>query len=97
MRSTKQLSITLPTDMAEMVRTKVESGEYASESEVIRDGLRALIARDRALEHWLREEVAPAYDEMKSDKSKSLSAEKMRATLQHHHEKREQVAKKKRL
>lgn len=35
MRSTKQLSITLPHEMAEMVSTRVESGEYASESEVI--------------------------------------------------------------
>ena len=33
MRSTRQLSITLPNEMAEMVRAKVESGEYASESE----------------------------------------------------------------
>ena len=95
MRSTKQLSITLPMDMADMVRGKVESGEYASESEVIRDGLRVLLARDRALEQWLREEVAPAYDALRSDKSKGLSAEKMRAALKVHHEKREHGAKKK--
>lgn len=96
MRSTKQLSITLPTEMAEMVRGKVESGEYASESEVIRDGLRVLLARDRALEHWLREEVAPAYDAMKSGESKGLSAEHVRGALKERHEKREQAAKKKR-
>jgi putative addiction module CopG family antidote len=42
MRSTKQLSITLPHEMAELVRSKVESGAYASESEALRDGLRAL-------------------------------------------------------
>ena len=29
MRSTQQFSITLPHEMAVMVRTKVESGEYA--------------------------------------------------------------------
>jgi antitoxin ParD1/3/4 len=34
----------------------------ASESEVIRDGLRALLARDAAVEHWLRECVAPVFD-----------------------------------
>ena len=62
MRSTQQLSITLPHEMAEMARTKVESGEYASESEVIRDGLRALEMHDRALEAWLREDVAGAYE-----------------------------------
>jgi metal-responsive CopG/Arc/MetJ family transcriptional regulator len=41
MRNTLSLSITLPHDMAQMVEDKVASGAYASESEVIRDGLRA--------------------------------------------------------
>jgi len=51
MRSTTQLSITLPNEMAEMVKSKVESGEYASESEVIRDGLRAMHGR-RKTSFW---------------------------------------------
>ncbi len=37
MRSTKQMSITLPHEMAQLVKDKVAKGEYASESEVIRD------------------------------------------------------------
>jgi antitoxin ParD1/3/4 len=53
MRTTQQPSITLPNDMADVVKEKVRSGEYANESEVIRDGLRALLARDRAVENWL--------------------------------------------
>ena len=81
MRSTQQFSVTLPNDMAQMVRTKVASGEYASESEVIRDGLRALQARDKALEHWLRTEVAAAYDELKADPSKGRTAEQVLASL----------------
>ena len=48
MRTTQQMSITLPNDMADIIKTKVQGGEYASESEVIRDGVRALLARDRA-------------------------------------------------
>jgi putative addiction module CopG family antidote len=47
MRSTRQLSITLPNEIAELVRAKVATGVYATESEVIRDGLRSLLARDR--------------------------------------------------
>jgi len=35
------MSITLPNELAVAVREKVASGEYASESEVVRDGLRA--------------------------------------------------------
>lgn len=81
MRSTQQFSVTLPNDMAQMVKTKVSSGEYASESEVIRDGLRALQARDKALENWLRTEVAAAYDEMKADPSKGRTPEQVLGSL----------------
>ncbi|MBO0140603.1 type II toxin-antitoxin system ParD family antitoxin [Agrobacterium sp. Ap1] len=77
MRTTQSLSITLPIEMAEMVKAKVASGEYASESEVIRDGLRTLIARDAAIEKWLVEEVAPAYDEMKAHPERALSIEEV--------------------
>ena len=81
MRTTKQFSITLPHEMAQIVRAKVESGEYASESEVIRDGLRALQLHERALETFLREQVAPAYDAIKADPSRAVSAETVRASL----------------
>ena len=72
MRTTRQLSVTLPIEMADMVRTRVESGRYASESEVIRDGLRALQDREAALERWLIEEVVPAYDAYMADPSRGV-------------------------
>ncbi|ANM10959.1 plasmid stabilization protein [Rhizobium leguminosarum bv. trifolii] len=75
MRTTQSLSITLPIEMAEMVKAKVASGEYATESEVIRDGLRTLAARDAAVERWLREDVAPVYDELKAHPERSVSLE----------------------
>lgn len=81
MRTTRQMSVTLPHEMADMVRSKVTSGEYASESEVIREGLRALAARDRAVEAWLRDQVAPAYDRLLADPSSGLSADDVRARL----------------
>ncbi len=87
MRSTQQLSITLPKDMAQLIRAKVEAGEYASESEVIRDGLRTLLARDRVVESWLRDQVAPAYDALKSDPTRAVSAEDVRAELVAEHAK----------
>ncbi len=46
MRTTQQFSITLPNEMAAVVKAKVMTGKYATESKVIRDGLRALMARD---------------------------------------------------
>ncbi|WP_417564469.1 ribbon-helix-helix domain-containing protein [Microbacterium sp.] len=81
MRTTKQLSITLPNEMATALRERVASGEYASESEVIRDGLRALFARDVAVESWLRTEVVAAYDELRSDPSATVSAQDVRMHL----------------
>ncbi len=62
MHATKSLNITLPLEMAEMVEAKVASGQYASESDVIRDGLRTLAAQDAALDHWLVEEVGASID-----------------------------------
>ncbi|WP_191057707.1 ribbon-helix-helix domain-containing protein, partial [Geminicoccus harenae] len=38
--TTEKLSITLPHDMAAMIRGKVRTGAYASSSEVIREALR---------------------------------------------------------
>jgi antitoxin ParD1/3/4 len=64
-----------------MVRAKVEAGEYATESEVIRDGLRTLAARDRAVEAWLREHVVPAAKALKADPGRALAADQVRANL----------------
>lgn len=85
MRTTKQLSITLPTEMADVIKAKVATGEYATESEVIRDGLRVLMARDRAVENWLLEQVIPAYDALKADPSRAVSVEQVRARLATEH------------
>ncbi len=42
MARTEKLSITLPLEMAKKVREMVQSGEYASNSEVMRNALRSL-------------------------------------------------------
>ncbi len=89
MRTTQQLSITLPNEMADMVKARVRTGEYASESEVIRDGLRVLLARDRAFETWLNAQVGPAYDALKADPSRALTADELRTRLAREHAKSE--------
>lgn len=87
MRTTQQLSITLPNEMADAVKAKVQAGEYATESEVIRDGLRALMARDRAVDSWLHQQVGLAYDALRADPSLAVSAEHVRARLAAEHAK----------
>ena len=88
MRTTKAISITLPHDMVRMIKTRVTSGEYASESEVIRDGLRTLQARDRAMERWLRDEVARSYDEYKVDPGTAIPAAKVLSRIRQRRSKR---------
>lgn len=83
MSATRSFSITLPADMAQMVEDKVSSGEYASENEVIREGLRALAARD-AVEEWLREEVAPTYDAAMADPGRALPGDKAWRVVERH-------------
>ena len=81
MRSTQQFSITLPNEMADWLKARVAAGEYATESEVIRDGLRALIARDRAMDAWLREEVIPAAHALQADPGRALSVAEVQRHL----------------
>jgi putative addiction module CopG family antidote len=87
MRSTKQLSITLPHEMAELVRSKVESGAYASESEVLRDGLRALQMHDSALEKWLTNEVVPSIEAVRKNPGLVRTGEQVRTSLAQAHKK----------
>ena len=81
MRSTQQFSITLPNEMAEQIEKKVESGAYASVSEVVREGIRTLLDRDVALEKWLREEVVKSYDEYRADPSTAIPIEEAKARI----------------
>lgn len=85
MRQSKPLTITLPQKMADDVKARVASGAYASESEVIREGLRALAtqeeAYERALEHWLQTEGKKRAAEHAAGRSKSIPADQFRANM----------------
>lgn len=85
MRTPRQLSITLPNDMADAIRQRVASGAYASESEVVRDGLRTLFARDRAIEAWVHTEVVGAYDALVADPTAAVGVDEVRARLSARH------------
>ena len=54
----------------------------------VRDGLRALSARDHAIESWLHTEVSSAYDELKADPSQGIPAQQIRDQLAKLHESR---------
>lgn len=81
MTAAKQSSIVLPDDLSERVREKVRSGQYASEAELIAESLTVLEERDAALESWIDEQVAPAYDAWKADPSRATPIEDAFARL----------------
>ena len=81
MRTSRQMSVTLPHAMADAVRARVAAGRYASESEVIREGLRALAEQERAVEAWLHGPVAAAYDAVMDGSAELLTPEEVRAGL----------------
>ena len=81
MASSQKLSISLPQEQADLVQALASSGRYASASAVISDGLRVLQARDAAVERWLREEVVPAYEELRADPSKGQTVAQARAEV----------------
>ena len=67
-------TVSLSEEQAEFIDAKVRSGDYASASEVVRAGLRALKERDEAIERWLRDEVAPVYDALRDDPGRAVSS-----------------------
>lgn len=74
MSGVSKRTFSLPAEQAAYIDAKVESGAYASSSEVIRAGLRALQERDAAVERWLRDEVVPVYDAMEAHPERKISA-----------------------
>ena len=77
-------TISLPPAQASYIDALVETGTYASASEVVRAGLRALQERDAAVERWLKEEVVPVYDAMQADPGRGIPADQLLAALRAH-------------
>jgi antitoxin ParD1/3/4 len=67
--------------MQDRVDSRVQSGAYASASEVLRAGLRALDREEAAIEAMLRRKVREALD----DPRPSIPADQVFAELRAHH------------
>lgn len=73
MQIAEKLSITLPAEMVRVIRDKVDSGAYSSNSEVIREALRGWMEReqrlrnlDRAIVLGIDDAVAGRVDDIES-------------------------------
>jgi antitoxin ParD1/3/4 len=85
MPAAEKRTISLPPAQARYIDTLVDTGTYASASEVVRAGLRALQERDAAVERWLKEAVVPVYDAMLADPGRAISAKQVSAAMRAHH------------
>jgi antitoxin ParD1/3/4 len=83
--STQKRTFSLPAMQSKYIDKLVKSGGYASGSEVVRAGLRALQERDAAMEQWLREEVLPVYEKYQADPSRVISAEQVFEDIRRRH------------
>ncbi len=79
-RANKPISVTLG-PFAEKVERRVAEGHYASASEVIRDGLRALDREDELFEEILKAKVLEAL----ADPRPSISMEELDRSIEEWH------------
>jgi Arc/MetJ-type ribon-helix-helix transcriptional regulator len=77
--------------IVEFVRSKVRSGEYASESDVIKESVAALQDKDCEVERWLREVGVPIYDRMKADPSSAIPIEQVERHLEERRKRRRET------
>jgi len=83
--SIEKRTVSLTTEHAAFIDRMVASGSFASTSEVVCAGLRALQGRDEAVECWLREEAAPTYDLVQADADRGLPAKTVFAAIRAKH------------
>lgn len=84
MASTAELTITLPLELAEIVRAKVADGEFPSESAYIESVLGSNLTEQPAdddFERWLRSTGVERYDAYDADPSKVRSAHQVLQTV----------------
>jgi antitoxin ParD1/3/4 len=83
--SIEKLSIALPGEMAALVRRAVETGEYSSNSEVVRDALRDWTHKRKLREQSLKN-LRERWREAMADHSEGLEPERVFDRLQRKYE-----------
>jgi antitoxin ParD1/3/4 len=79
-RTSRPITVTLG-DLHDHVESRVQSGAYASASEVVRAAIRALDREENAVNDWLRQRV----DEAFADPRPNVPASDVFSRLREHH------------
>ncbi len=85
MAETEKRTFDLAPEQAAFIDAQVARGAFESGDEVVSEGLRELQERDAEVERWLREEVAPTYDEMKAHPERAISGEQLLENIRRRH------------
>ncbi len=84
MPATEQIVVTLSTDVLDVVRSRVKSGSFSNESDVIEQAIVGSIlppVDESSFEQWIRTEGIRRYDAMRADPSRALTEEEAFAGL----------------
>jgi Arc/MetJ-type ribon-helix-helix transcriptional regulator len=68
----------------QFVRSKVRSGDYSSEAEVVLEGLEKLRHEAEEQTRWEREVLVPAHERLIVNPDSAVSLEAVRQVLDHH-------------
>ncbi|MCD7059772.1 type II toxin-antitoxin system ParD family antitoxin [Pelagibacterium xiamenense] len=81
-------TVSVTAEQDKYIESSVASGEYASASEVVRAGLRALQERDRAMNEWLRREAVPVMERLLEHPEEAIPAREVFDDLRRLHAER---------
>lgn len=85
MTSSEERTFRLPVEHSRYIDALVAAGAYATASEVVDAGLRALQELEAEIERWLIDEVAPAYHTMQAGPDRGLPLDDLVRALHEHH------------
>lgn len=79
----RSITVTLPDDIVLAIEARVDAGEYASESDLVREGLEGFLNDDAAVESWLRDEIVARCRRRASDPSPLIPVEDVMDRMGH--------------
>ena len=86
MGAIEHLTIAISVELADRLRGRVATGEFASLDEAVHEALREFeaeqdITNDPALTAWFKREVTPAIERYDADPSRGLTVDQVREAL----------------
>lgn len=88
MAGAERRTVSLPPEQTAFIDRAIASGNYASTSDVVEAGLKALQEREADLEKWLQDDVAPVFDAILANPARVLAADDVFAQVRVRHRER---------